>query len=150
MTDLDTLRPEVRSALGAMVRADVCRDSVPTDAFDIIRAELLRLAGECATLSELLDSARMDRIDEFRHANKVEAELAAAQNTINAQQDTMGALKQKLALSEGELAALKAKIEAAPLTTFRSAMVGTPHAWVEEKFACPEWIGKRVRLVVEE
>lgn len=44
MNDLDTLRPEVRSALGAMVRADVCRDSVPTDALDIIRAELLRLS----------------------------------------------------------------------------------------------------------
>lgn len=44
MSELDNLRPEVRSALGAIVRADVCRDPVPTDAFDTIRAELLRLA----------------------------------------------------------------------------------------------------------
>lgn len=107
-------------------------------------------------LRDRLDSALGDRIREFRRANdelrraeRAESELAIAQNTINAQQDMMGALKRKLALAEGELAALKARIAGGWLCgVSNDACPGNFDAAI---YCLPRrFRGKRVRLVVEE
>lgn len=152
MSELDNLRPEVRSALGAIVRADVCRDPVPTDAFDTIRAELLRLADECAMIPRAQLLANLAAANE--RAEKAEAELATAQNTINAQQGTMGALKRKLALAEAELTALKARIRGACLVPLTAVMLRDGYSLtVSGPMSVndvDELAGKCVRLVVEE
>lgn len=119
MADLDALRPEVQEAVDAFDIGARMGMTFGNKGWNIIRAELLRLADENKRMRGIIET--LD-IEGHRRAEKAEAELAA----------------------------LRAKIEGAPLTTFRRAMLGTPHAWVEEKFACPEWIGKCVRLVVEE
>lgn len=127
MTDdlsaLDNLRPEVRDAINRQDRQEKCDEYCPVcEDRATIRAELLRLANENANYGKSVVEQYKRGVYWMYRAKEAEAELAA----------------------------LKAKIEAAPLTTFRRAMLGTPHAWVEEKFACPEWIGKRVRLMVVE
>lgn len=52
--------------------------------------------------------------------------------------------------AEAELAALRARISASPYETFVCRYIGTQHAYLETSFAKPEWIGKRVRLLVED
>lgn len=137
MADLDTLRPEVREAWQRIV-ADEQR---PED-FECVQAELLRLSGSL--------TARQT-IDAISRAEAAEAELAEAQNTIAAQQDTMGALKRKLALAVGELAALKARIEGGIDMGYPvECSVGSRRGRIINPFTPPKWIGKHVRLVVEE
>lgn len=166
MADLDTLRTEVREALASIQGDADCRCSEPyksrgmkdpqcnhdlQDSVDVVRAELLRLADECAMIPRAQLLANFAAANE--RAEKAEAKLATAQNTIKAQQDMMGALKRKLALSEGELAAIKAKIGASQ-TAYLTSRTGIGPCNIASMahgavFDANSY-GKTVRLVVEE
>lgn len=133
--DLDTLRPEVRG-LGPCKMCGASGYSLSYGGPDICPAcdcgtdpEVTRLKRELVEMKQTFDlrwKADMHAIKQWRvahpgndlvmpdHADMcvwLMSELATAQNTINAQQDTMGALKRKLALAEAELAALKARMK---------------------------------------
>lgn len=141
MTDdpssLDNLRPEVRKLIEA-VKAE-CQPF----GWATIIAELLRLR------------STESRANEWQlRAERAEADLATAQDTINAQQDTMGALKRKLAIAEAELEALKARIRGACLVPLTAVMLRNGYSLtVSGPMSVndvDELAGKCVRLVVEE
>lgn len=78
--DLDTLRPEVQAAMRTMDgQAGGNRD----DAYDVIEAELLRLAGENAQLHESAQGGYEDGWHALRNErDTLRAELAALKATI--------------------------------------------------------------------
>ena len=77
-------------------------------------------------------------------------ELCELQSTVNAQQDTIGALKRKLFLAESEAEALRQRIESAP-----RGVVSNRHSSGVPDIVQPlddlpgDLWGKRVRIVVE-
>ena len=138
--DLDTLRLEVREAVKNFDDLLGGFGDVREFRWQTIRAELLRLTDDCARLVDCINAQPPTRRSLIDRAERAEAELAAAQNTIDAQQDTMGALKRKLALSEGELAALKARMK--PCARVRD---GEVHVYMDTAHE-----GKEVAVVVVE
>ncbi|HET9819598.1 MAG TPA: hypothetical protein VFP92_10575 [Rhodanobacteraceae bacterium] len=174
MTDdlsaLDNLRPEVAAAIRIMSgEARGNRD----DAYDVIEAELLRLAGENASMRHIIET--LD-VEGHRRADRSEAELAAARETIKrlnrrvqvaeagiaekVKASAPGSLGRALAnaaadkymrerdMAQTELAALKARIAEAPVATLvygQSDMLSVLSAENAD-----DWAGKRVRLVVED
>lgn len=149
MIDLDHLRPEVREAINRQDRQKKCDEYCPVcEDRATIRAELLRLAMIESDALIALDCEHDWQVEHER-AEKAEAELAAAQNTIDAQQDTMGALKRKLALSEGELEALKARI--AGSSVVKIANYGDPFIVLPDHLTVPNSLkGKSVYLLMKE
>lgn len=154
MNDLETLRPEVQEAMHRLenyLHITIDGKHFRSEDYDTIRAELLRLAAIEADALIALDCEHDWQVEHER-AEKAKAELGEAQNTIAAQQDTMGALKRKLALAEGELAALKARIlpgAAKVEIADTDGPDGNPYGWVGGTLLSHNLIGKRVRLVVE-
>jgi hypothetical protein len=170
MADLDTLRPEVQAAMRTMDgQAGGNRD----DAYDVIEAELLRLADENARLL----AANRDAMDHFE---QMQAELAESRETIKRLNRRVqvaeagvaekvkasgGSLGRALANAaadrymrerdeaQAELAALKARIlpgAAEVEIADTDGPDGNPYGWVGGTLLSHNLIGKRVRLVVEE
>jgi chromosome segregation ATPase len=172
MTDLDTLRPEVREAINRTEMTVERFDTivpVHRDDYDIIRAELLRLTDENARLRERVSDTERFRDVHIRaagifrkRAEKAEAELlrladdcARLVDCINAQPPTRRSLIDRAERAEAELAALKARIAEAPTAQLidqgRAVQQWYVRATDGSLLALPPALsGKRVRLVVEE
>lgn len=162
MNDLDTLRPEVREALDEVTRCTECMHIADySDAPDIIRAELLRLARENARLNKIESLATEQRLQTedvelyLMEVSQPDDEDAPWCDRMKSAiellvQDCNSAVGQKNK-AETELAALKARMEGGidmgcPVECF----VGSRRGRILNPFTPPAWIGKRVRLVVEE
>jgi|SRR5690348_4538841 len=125
--ELENLRPEVREALA------ICEIWLPdsdddgyTNAWYTIRAELLRLTDENAQLRDVLADRDMDR------------EMAAQAN-------------KRAAHAEAELAAVRARIAEGVYMGYPvECYVGNRCGRLTNPFTPAEWIGKRVRLLVDE
>ena len=128
MTDLDTLRPEVREAVNVF-------DTLGTNRpWRVIRAELLRLAKENADLLSTIE------LDEQVWVQRDETMHRWIERSRNA---------------EAELAALKARIAEAPIAQVRRILMWPESdVWtskIEPSCALPkEWDNTRIHLVVEE
>ena len=149
MNELDNLRPEVRSALGAIVRADVCRDPVPTDAFDTIRAELLRRNREISELRSIC-AATYQAAGCYGLPERFKDALsngATGERIHDVDVDHLLPVfptdwVERAERAEAKLAALKARIFQGVVLDVDDLSRG--HAGLPS-----EWRGKRVRLVVE-
>lgn len=148
MSELDNLRPEVREALNRISR----NFHISADT-NTIRTELLQLTDENARLL----AANRDAMDHFE---QMKAELAALTKKCTCSRRSVSSpfgcrvcnpqleiadLESKLATSEAELAALRARIADAP--TREVFKYSEPKDIGED---VRHLIGKRVRLVVEE
>ena len=80
-----------------------------------------------------------------------ETEFVKLQSIVNAQQDTIGALKRKLVLAEAERDVLRQRIESAPVAIMDTRDALGICAPTEEDFpALYALQGKRVRPVVDD
>ncbi|HJR11438.1 MAG TPA: hypothetical protein VJ823_08465 [Rhodanobacteraceae bacterium] len=121
MIDLNTLRPEVRMAL------EVCDRDLPetwhsqTTQWGVIRAELLRLNGGL-------------------NAERLGHETYIAKYT---------AMRERAERAEAELAVIRERLEGAPQADVKEVHIGVRYGKILETMPA-KWIGKRVRLVVED
>lgn len=116
--ELDKLRPEVAAAIRTMSgEAGGNRD----DAYDVIEAELLRLA-------EVELSRRAERIEALAEANRQ---------------------RERAERAESALAELRAKVESAPVGVY--AATAADHGVVHtHRWIAADLIGKRVRLLLDD
>lgn len=128
MTDLDTLRPEVRKAVQEL-DGKAYPGSRTHEHWLTIRDELLRLACECAMIPRAQLLANFAAANE--RAEKAEAELAA--------------LKARIAVAP-VVTCPKTLVHAG--NTMQTEFLEYTHECIPG--GCNRWAGKRVRLVVEE
>jgi hypothetical protein len=121
--ETEKLRPEVRRIAG-LFNDSLKTRSAFSDGWRTIRAELLRLADECATLKAQSIYPRAELLANFAAANE-RAEKADA-----------------------ELAALKARIAQAPIATLVYGQADMLSVLSAEN--ADDWAGKTVRLLVVE
>ena len=99
MTDLDTLRPEVREAMTRLERylhITIGGKHFRENTYDIIRTELLRLTDDCARLVDCINAQPPTRRRLIDRAERAEAELAALKQR---EQDAATALVPKVPTS---------------------------------------------------
>jgi hypothetical protein len=139
IADPNTLRPEVREALKSTELTVEMFDTLVTmdrADYDTIRAELLRLAEAEKERGELL-RLLAEEIVEARETSKL--------------------LNRRAQVAEAELAALKARIEAAEVFTCYAAIIsGRDYDYIsailrhdDPAYQYPDLDGKRVQLLVE-
>lgn len=151
MNDLDTLRPEVREAVGRMVvlcsAANKTGKWVRADCDVVIVAEMLRLA----EYEQAAGKLAIEKAEFRQRAERAEAELDALKNL----QSELAAQVVRAEYAEAELVALKARTAESPIGMVMggaegnqdntdSYRVDVPIGW-ESSLA-----DRRVRLVVED
>lgn len=151
MTDLDTLRPEVREALDDL--SYFLTGTHNHDDFYTIRAELLRLAGEVTELRALCAATYQAAgcyglPERFKDAL---SNAATGERIHDVDVDNLCPVDpvewvERAEKAEDELAALKARIAASG----RKCVHRCPDCRVSHVTTLQRMIGKRVRLVVED
>lgn len=136
MSELDTLRPEVREAFLYLDRFENCPSGWTT-----IRAELLRLANENLEF-------RKDMADVMMAIGGSDTRLVVGQSP-SIQYTAAVSLRHRADKAEAELAALRARIADAPVATLvlASSAGDLMLIWAENP---DEWVDKDVRLLVDE